>query len=189
MKILEEAVDSIHAASKTIVTLGIVLAILGVLSVLAPMASGVAVQAIVGLVMIGAGITWTVFSIHANKWGSGVWEALLGVLAVVSGVVMLAHPLLSLAALTLVLAGYFISVGALKIVFAFQERPMPGWGFVLLNGIISMALGALLAYQWPFSGIWAVGTLVGVDFMFGGFSLIRIGSVSENTLHLLAHAH
>jgi uncharacterized membrane protein HdeD (DUF308 family) len=186
MKFLEEAVGSIHAAAKTIVTLGIVLVILGVLSVMAPLASGMAVQVSVGLLLIGAGVTWTVFSIHANKWGSGVWEALLGVLTVLSGAVMLAYPLQSLTALTLVLAGYFAAVGAMKITFAFQERPMPGWGFVLCNGIVSMALGAMIAYQWPVSGIWAIGTLLGVDFLFGGFSLIRIGSVSENTLHALA---
>jgi uncharacterized membrane protein HdeD (DUF308 family) len=186
MKIRDEAVGSIHAAARTILTLGIVLVILGVLSVMAPLASGIAVQALVSLLMIGAGITWAIFAFHANSWGSGVWEGLVGILAVVCGVIMLTHPMVSLAALTLGLAAYFVSVGALKVVFAFQERPMPGWGLVLFNGLISLTLGVMLAWQWPVSGVWAIGTLVGVDFLFGGFSLIRIGSVSEQTLHSIA---
>jgi uncharacterized membrane protein HdeD (DUF308 family) len=141
-----------------------------------------AVQAVVGFVLIGAGITWTVFSFHARSWGSGLWEALVGVLAVICGVIMLAHPLVSLAILTLVLAAYFMAAGVLKIVFAFQHKPMPGWGWVLFNGVVSILLGVFITYQWPFSGTWAVGILVGVDLLIGGFSLIRTGSVSEHFL-------
>lgn len=183
MKSLENALAALNAGARTILALGIVLVILGALSIMAPWASGLAVQAIVGLLMIGAGIVWTVLSFHAHSWGSGLWEALVGVMSVASGVIMLGHPLISLAVITLVLAAYFTAAGILKIVFAFQHKPMRGWGWVLFSGIMSVLLGVLISYQWPFSGVWAIGTLVGVDLMFAGFSLIRIGSVSEDVLH------
>jgi uncharacterized membrane protein HdeD (DUF308 family) len=183
MKSIENAIDAVHAGARTILTLGIVLAILGSISLLAPWASGLAVQAVVGLLMVGAGITWTVFAFHAGSWGSGLWEALVGVLSVISGVIMLAHPVVSLSVLTLILAAFFTASGVLKIVFAFQHRPMAGWGWVFFNGIISVLLGVMISYQWPFSGLWAVGTLVGVDLLFAGFSLIRVGTVSEHVLH------
>ncbi len=186
MKSIKDVIDAIHAGARTILTLGIVLVILGFLSILAPWASGLAIQAVVGLLMIGGGITWTVLSFHAHSWGSGLWEALVGVLSVISGVIMLAHPLVSLAILTLVLAAYFISSGVLRMVFAFHYKPLPGWGWVLFNGIVSILLGVMISYQWPFSGIWAIGTLVGIDLLFGGFSLIRIGSVSEDVLKKIA---
>ena len=182
MKSTENFVDALHAGARTIFVLGIVLMILGILAVLAPWAAGLAVQAVVGFVMIGAGITWTVFSFHAKSWGSGLWEALVGVLAVISGVIMLAHPLVSLAILTLVLAAYFTAAGVLKMIFAFQLKPMPGWGWVFFNGVVSILLGVLITYQWPFSGAWAVGILVGVDLLIAGFSLIRTGSTSEHVL-------
>ena len=141
MKSIENFVDALHAGARTIFVLGIVLVILGILSVLAPWVSGLVAQAVVGFVLIGAGITWTVFSFHAKSWGSGLWEALVGVLTVISGVIMLAHPLVNLAILTLVLAAYFTAAGVLKIVFAFQHKPMRGWGWLLFNGIVSILLG------------------------------------------------
>ena len=127
MKSIENAIDAVHAGARTIFTLGIVLVILGTLSVLAPWASGLAVQVVIGLLMVGAGIAWTVLSFHARSWGSGLWEALVGVLTVISGVIMLSHPVVSLSILTLVLAAFFTASGVLKIVFAFQHKPMPGW--------------------------------------------------------------
>ena len=182
MKSIEHFVDALHAGARTILALGIVLVILGTLSILAPWVSGLVAQAVVGFVLIGAGITWTVFSFHARSWGSGLWEALVGVLAVICGVIMLAHPLVSLAIMTLVLAAYFTAAGVLKMVFAFQHKPMRGWGWVLFNGVVSILLGVLITYQWPFSGTWAVGILVGVDLLIGGFGLIRTGSASEHIL-------
>ena len=67
-------------------------------------------------------------------------------------------------------------------VFAFQHKPMRGWGWVLFNGVVSILLGVLITYQWPLSGTWAVGILVGVDLLIGGFGLIRTGSASEHIL-------
>jgi len=182
MKSIKDALDAVHAGARTILTLGIVLVILGILSLLAPWFSGLVVQAVVGFFMIGAGIAWTVFSFHAHSWDSGLWEGLVGILSVISGVIMLAHPLISMTVLTLVLAAYFISAGILRTVFAFRYKPLPGWESVLISGVMSILLGLLISYQWPFSGLWAIGTLVGIDLLFGGFSLIRIGSVSENVL-------
>jgi uncharacterized membrane protein HdeD (DUF308 family) len=176
MKVIENIVEPIRAAARTIFILGIVLVILGILSILAPLASGLAVQALIGVLMIAAGITWVTFSFHAHSWGSGLWEALVGVAAVVTGVLMLGHPLINLAILTLVLAAYFIATGILKIVFAFHLKPLKSWGWVLFNGIVAILLGVLITYQWPFSGLWAIGTLFGVDLLFGGFSLIALGS-------------
>ena len=179
---IERAADNVQAITRAILTLGIVLVILGTISLIVPWISGLAVQAIVGLLMIAAGITWTVFSFQAKSWGSGLWEALVGVLSIASGVVMLAHPVISLAILTLVLAVYFISGGVLKMVFAFQHKMLPGRNWVIFSGIVSILLGLMITYQWPFSGTWAVGTLVGVDLLFAGISFIRIGSASERVL-------
>jgi len=182
VKYTGDFVDALHAGARTMLTLGIVLVILGILSIVTPWISGLVVQAVVGLIVIGAGVTWTVFSFHAKSWGSGLWEALVGILAVICGVIMLAHPLVNLAILTLVLAAYFTAVGILKMIFSFQLKPIPGWGWVLFNGVVSILLGIFITYQWPFSGTWAVGIFVGVDLLFGGFSLIRTGSVSEHVL-------
>ncbi len=171
----EDILEPIRSVSRTILILGIVLSLLGILSIALPWATGLAVQAILGALVIGAGISWITFAFHANTWGSGVWEGLVGVLSVIAGVLMLAHPMANLAVLTLILACFFITTGILKAVFSFKLKMIKGWAGILVDGIISVILGVLIAYQWPLSGIWVIGTLLGVEMLFGGFSLIALG--------------
>jgi hypothetical protein len=40
-------------------------------------------------------------------------------------------------------------------------------------------LGFLLLKEWPLSGLWAVGTLVGINLLFAGFSIIAVGSAAR----------
>src|SRR4029077_1199277 len=147
-----------------------------------PMAAGLAAQSVIGLLMIAAGICWVTFAFHAHDWGSGLWETLVGLLATITGVLMLAHPVVGLAALTLVVASYFIAIGVLKIVFSFRIRMLKSWVWVLINGIITVLLGVMIDVQWPFSGFYAIGTILGIDLVFGGFSLIQMSSAAESVL-------
>jgi len=38
-----------------------------------------------------------------------------------------------------------------------------------------LVLGMMIWSQWPLSGAWAVGTLVGIDLLFTGWSTLAIG--------------
>jgi len=37
-------------------------------------------------------------------------------------------------------------------------------------------LALLIWNQWPLSGVWAIGTLVGIQLVFSGMSMIAVGS-------------
>ena len=41
-------------------------------------------------------------------------------------------------------------------------------------------------YQWPFSGAWAIGVLVGVKLLFAGFSMIALGSLASGVAKRIA---
>lgn len=170
---------ALKAKTRHLFAYGVVLVILGVLAIMAPRISGIAVQFMLGWLLILAGIAWTMYASHARSWGSGMWEALVGILAVIGGVIIMARPLVSLEILTWILAVYFIATGVLKVALSFELRPTPGWGWTLFNGAVSVFLGVIVMRQWPFSGLWLVGTLVGIDMIFGGFSLIRISSAAR----------
>jgi uncharacterized membrane protein HdeD (DUF308 family) len=88
---------------------------------------------------------------------------------------MIAQPVAALATLTLFLAGYFIASGILEVIVAFGARPEKGWGLFLFGGIVSVLLGVMIWQQFPFSGAWAVGVLVGVKLIIAGWVLIGIG--------------
>jgi uncharacterized membrane protein HdeD (DUF308 family) len=52
----------------------------------------------------------------------------------------------------------------------------------LFSGIVTVLLGILLLAEWPLSGAWALGTLVGVNLLFSGFAMISIGSAAKRLI-------
>jgi uncharacterized membrane protein HdeD (DUF308 family) len=37
----------------------------------------------------------------------------------------------------------------------------------------------MIIYEWPVSGLWAIGVLVGVRLVFAGWSMIALGTLGE----------
>ncbi len=161
------------------VTLGYALVIFGILAIMAPLFTGTAVTIFVGVLMIAAGITRGVFAFRAQTFGKGLLMFVLGAIIAFGGVLLIARPLFGLASLTMVLAAFFFADGIIEAIYAFQLRPVKGWGWMLYSGIVSGLLGFLIMYQWPVSGRWAIGVLVGVRLVLTGWSVIALGSAAR----------
>ena len=86
---------------------------------------------------------------------------------------MLFTPGITLAALTLLIAAFFLSSGLFKIIGALVSR-FKGWGWYFLSGLISLALGILILVHWPSSSLWVIGLFIGIDLIFVGWSLVMI---------------
>jgi uncharacterized membrane protein HdeD (DUF308 family) len=112
--------------------------------------------------------------------GESIMLVVLGLLGIVAGGYMLSQPGLALGVLTLFLAGFFIAEGIIEIIAAIRARPAPGWGWFLFGGVLSLLLGLMVWRQFPLSGAWAIGTLVGVRLLMSGVSLVAIGSSIKN---------
>ncbi len=78
--------------------------------------------------------------------------------------------------MTLLLAFYFLIDGISEIIAAFKIKPDQGWGWVLFNGIIAVLLGFMIWRQWPVSGKWAIGVLVGIHIVFSGWTMVVLGT-------------
>jgi hypothetical protein len=119
----------------------------------------------------------TILAIARTIFILGLVLVMLGILSIFVPWV-LGHPLISLAILTHILTCYFIATGILKSILAFRLKGLKGWGWIFFHGIGSIILGVCISYQLPFSGLYAIGMLLGMDMLFGAFSLTR--SASEN---------
>jgi uncharacterized membrane protein HdeD (DUF308 family) len=146
------------------------------------MFTGVAVTALVGMLLLAAGIVEVIFAFQADSFGKGVLRFLFGGLGVLAGVVVIATPVASLGVLTIVLAAFFLASGGIDVVLALKLRPDEGWVWMLLSGIVSVALGALIALQMPVSGLWAVGLYVGVRLLMHGWVLMALGRTGQESL-------
>jgi uncharacterized membrane protein HdeD (DUF308 family) len=126
--------------------------------------------------LLASGVTQIIHAIKSKQWGTGFWGTVIGLLGVVAGLMMIFRPLVGLVAMTMLLAIYFLVDGVSEIVAAFRIRPDQGWGWVLFNGIIAVVLGFMVWRQWPVSGAWAIGILVGIHILLTGWTMIILGT-------------
>jgi len=159
-----------------LIFLGILTVIFGVIAIASPLITGVAVAVFVGFLLLASGVAQIVHALKSKQWGTGFWGTVIGLLGVVAGLLMIFRPLVGLVTMTMLLAIYFLVDGISEIIAAFKIKPDQGWGWVLFNGIIAVLLGLMIWRQWPVSGAWAIGLLVGIHILMTGWSMIILGS-------------
>ena len=165
---MNEVAESVLKVSKMGTIWGVVVLTLGIFSLITPMVSGLAVTLIVAAVLLASGIAQLIYAMRSTTYGSGIGRFILGVVAALCGLAMLISPAAGLASITLFLAIYFLMDGLFCVIRAFQMRPGQGWGWLAFSGLVSLVLGWMIYADWPLSGVWAVGILVGIRLVFAG---------------------
>ena len=83
-------------------------------------------------------------------------------------------PLAGVLTLLILLSAYFLVDGVTKIIQYWNIRHIDGAIWTLVSGILALVL-AWLMWQNMVTGIAMIGVVLGVDFIFGGMSLIFLG--------------
>lgn len=150
--------------------LGVLMMISGVLAIAIPPVAGLAVTVMLGWLLVVTGALHLGFAWRGRGAATIIGEIAVAVLYAALGVYMLARPVTGLVSLTLVIAAYFAAKGVVEGIVAFKLRPLPGSGWLLFDGVLTIAIAAMIAGAWPASSAWAVGVLVGVGMFSGGFT-------------------
>jgi uncharacterized membrane protein HdeD (DUF308 family) len=138
----------------------------------------VAVASVVSVLFLG----WTLViggavSIVASMFlvGRGsFWVGMLGgVTALVAGIVFLRYPDAALLALSLAVGAAMLVNGITRLAAAVKHREARL--ALVLSGALSLVLGSLILSQWPTSAVWLLGTLLGIQLVVDGATLILIG--------------
>ncbi|MBS1820389.1 MAG: DUF308 domain-containing protein [Acidobacteria bacterium] len=172
-------------ARKTVnwsIFLSILLILAGFFTLMAPFAGGIGVAIFVGWAMIVSGITHIVFAFKTHTTGSLLWELLVGLVYLAAGLYLVLHPLSGLASLTLLLAFYLFFEGIFEAIQYLQVRPRDGAGWLLVDALITFVLALMIWRSWPFSSVWAIGTLVGISMLFSGFSRLMLAMSAKRIL-------
>jgi len=151
----------------------------GTLAIWLPFAASIAVNILVGWLLLFGGVGHLVFAWYSRGLGSTFLKLAVGILYLVVGFYMLTHPLQALVSLTLALAIYLVFEGILETILAFQLRPLPGSWWFLVDGVITLILGFLIWRTWPWNSEWAIGMLVGISILVSGFTRLMFSLVSR----------
>ena len=153
---------------------GILLVVLGILALLAPVMASVAATVFFGWILFLSGLLGLISTIRARR-APGVWWSLVSALiGLAAGVLLLGWPVLGALSLTAVLIAFLFAEGIVSIMYALEHRnALSGrWGWMLASGIIDVTLAVLLILGLPGTALWALGLILGINLIFGGWALI-----------------
>lgn len=133
--------------------------------------------------MLGASATWVAgfvfIAVGILRMVTGLrrvhhrgWNLLAALLYLAVGLGMVFNPGAALAAWTLIIGLVLVVVGCLRFVLSLGMRGTPGSAWRFFSAIISLILGAMVTFGWPDSTLWFVGTLIAVEMIFSGWTLL-----------------
>ena len=149
--------------------LGVASLVCGVLAIVYPDVTLLAVGIIFGFYLLMAGVFELVEAIVGDP-ASRALSAIVGVVALIAGLICLRRPGDSLLALVVVLGAFLIVTGIARLVRAFASVEHRGWS--LLSAVVDLILGILIL-SWPDESLVTLAVFFGISLIFRGvFALV-----------------
>ncbi|GAB2662224.1 HdeD family acid-resistance protein [Vibrio panuliri] len=177
--------DSPKAAVQTLLSKGwkwfaivgalVFIAGLGALSL--PVAAGVTITTIVGGIFLFSGLVQAYHSFSIPTWKDKLWYVFSAVLYIVGGLFILFKPFAGLITMTMLMVVVMMFNGATRMVFGLRSTSLPGSGWVILSGLISLLIGGYFftLLDDPAFSLSLLGTFVGISLLIEGMSFILLG--------------
>jgi uncharacterized membrane protein HdeD (DUF308 family) len=165
---------------------GVLMLVLGVLALVFPIMASVWVTTVVAVAFLVGGIVGWINNLmrakQLSRWLT-FWRLVVSTVFVVAGVSMIhqlgagpAGVVLPVASLSLAIGIVFLVEGAVASVVSLAHREISGWGWGLLNGLITLILGGLILSLPAASLLSVIGILVGISFLFSGIDLLSFSA-------------
>lgn len=154
---------------------GVLLIIIGILAVLMPGIAALATALFFAWLLIFGGAFEIAYAMHTRGHGGFGWKLASGILTLLLGISILMVPLAGVASLALLVGAFLFVGGVARAMLAFQLKPLRGWGWVLFDGLLAIALAILIAIGWPQSSLAFIGLLTGLSLISTGVWRIMLG--------------
>ncbi len=159
---------------------GILFMALGALGMLFPNIMSLSSAIFIGWIMLFSAIFTALQTWQVNKKDWLGW--LKALLFLVVSILIIINPLSGIIAMGIIFTAYFFIDSAINFSLAFSIKPESGWWIVLLNAILSLAIGIYFFYAIadPLKTMWLVGIFVGISLFFDGIMLLTLSSAAKN---------
>lgn len=175
--------QTVKAHWKAFLFEGILLAVLGIAALILPPLASLAIAIFLGWMFLISGIGGLIVTYWARSTPGFWWSLISAALAVLAGMLLLARPMQAVLTLTIVLGAYFLAEGVATIMYALEHRrELSGrWSWLLIAGLVDIAISFMVITGLPSSAEWAIGILVGINLLFGGATLIGMALAARNS--------
>ncbi|HEV7446022.1 MAG TPA: DUF308 domain-containing protein, partial [Steroidobacteraceae bacterium] len=125
-------------------------------------------------ILLLSGVIGLITTLRARQAPGFGWSLLSAIIGIAAGLVLLAMPVQGTLSLTAVLIAFLLVEGIVSILYAFEHRKgLSGrWSWMLASGIIDVVLALILMAGLPGTAVWALGLLIGINMIFGGWALV-----------------
>ncbi|MCH9772718.1 MAG: DUF308 domain-containing protein [Synechococcus sp.] len=181
--------DSVGTFKAFAIAEGILLIILGVLSLIFPVIASVWVTGVIAVVfLVGGVVGWISNLARSKRMGRWIcfWRLVVSTLFIVAGASMIsnfrspADAAEQVATLSLAIGIVFLVEGVVAFFNGLSHSNRPGAGWAIANGVITFILGLLIVTLKFWGLLWVLGVLVGISFLFSGIDLIALSSTIHN---------
>lgn len=176
----EALVAELKGKWKLLMTLGLLAIVAGCVSIAVPVITSLAIGIFIGWILVIGGALQLVDAMVAREKGRLALRLVAALATAGIGIWILTSEYKGTLALTTLLGIWFFIVGVIRLVAGMRERGTPGAGLVMVNGVFSLILGALILADLPSSADWAIGLLVGVDLLFAGIALVTTAVAAKS---------
>jgi uncharacterized membrane protein HdeD (DUF308 family) len=160
---------------RTLITRGIIAIAFGVLALVWPTVTVLALAVVFGIYALVDGVMRIVDTVRdrdrAHRWISIIG----GVLSIAAGVVSLVWPGITAVALALLIGAWALVTGVSEIVAAIRLRKqIRGEAFLAIAGLLSVIAGIVILFQ-PIAGALGIAVVIGIFAVIYGAFLVGLG--------------
>jgi uncharacterized membrane protein HdeD (DUF308 family) len=179
--ISEERLVDFGKRWKSFLGWGIALVLLGILAINYSTFTTLVSVITIGFFLLFAAILVIIDAFHfwKGKGGTFFLQLLMGLLYLFVGLSFIFSPMLGSLSLTFLMGTLFVILGVYRIFGSFSFG-LPGRGWILFSGFITLLLGILILTGWPSTGLYIIGLFLGIDLLFLGMNYIMLAFALRN---------
>jgi len=165
-----------------LITCAILSLIVGLLALSSPLLFSFLIVQLLGVFALASGIISLLVAIFGKDVAPRGFNAIFALVRIGAGLALLSCVRSGLNLITLIFAVYLIVEGIFGIFGAFKMREHSGRIFMLINGIVTVALGLMVYAHWPSGSAWILGLFFGINLFFNGLSQLMLGLSASTTV-------
>ena len=170
-------IDIEHSHSRLMI--GLFTITLGILTLITHQFTGITLIIYIAFTFMLAGTFGVLYSMQENKTGKGPWGYLAAGMVLTGGFGMLIFATSGIKILLILLGNTLLLSGLTYIVISIKSRNEKGWKWLIVDGILSLLLGALVLIQWPISGQMTLLIYTGIWLIKMGTLIALLGANSK----------
>jgi uncharacterized membrane protein HdeD (DUF308 family) len=120
---------------------------------------------------------------HKTVW----WRFSLGILALLGGLLLMIHPGIGSAVISLLLSVLFVVGGINSVLISLKQPEHKGW--IAAGGLVSLILGVLILSLWPVTSFFVLGVLTGIEILLNGWTLTLAGIAGKKAVSTFSRRH